>query len=49
MTDMAKGLECDPQMESLLRNRTRELGLGKDITRELSRDIAASVSFKRTR
>jgi Ti-type conjugative transfer relaxase TraA len=49
MTDMAKGLERDPQVESLLRNRTRELGLGKDIMRELSRDLAASVSFERTR
>ncbi len=49
MTDMAKGLERDPQVESLLRNRTRELGLGKDIGRELSRELAASVSFERTR
>jgi Ti-type conjugative transfer relaxase TraA len=49
MADMAKGLERDPQVESLLRNRTRELGLGKDIGRELSRDLAASVSFERTR
>ena len=49
MTDMANGLERDPQVESLLRNRTRELGLGKDIGRDLSRDLAASVSFERTR
>ncbi|MBK6721406.1 MAG: Ti-type conjugative transfer relaxase TraA [Sphingomonadales bacterium] len=49
MSDMAKGLERDPQVESLLRNRTRELGLGKDIGRELSRELAASVSFERTR
>lgn len=49
MDDMAKGLERDPQVESLLRNRTRELGLGKDIGRDLSRDLAASVSFERTR
>ena len=49
MADMAKGLERDPQVESLLRNRTRELGLGKDIGRDLSRDLAASVSFERTR
>jgi nucleoside-triphosphatase THEP1 len=49
MADMAKGLERDPQVESLLRNRTRELGLGKEITRELSRDLAASLSFERTR
>jgi Ti-type conjugative transfer relaxase TraA len=49
MADMAKGLERDPQVESLLRNRTRELGLGKDIGRDLSRELAASVSFERTR
>jgi hypothetical protein len=49
MAGMAKGLERDPQVESLLRNRTRELGIGKDISRELSRDLAASVSFERTR
>jgi Ti-type conjugative transfer relaxase TraA len=49
MADMAKGLERDPQVESLLRNRTQELGLGKDIGRDLSRDLAASVSFERTR
>ena len=49
MADMAKGLERDPQVESLLRNRMRELGLGKDIGRDLSRDLAASVSFERTR
>ncbi len=49
MADMAKGLERDPQVESLLRNRTRELGLGKDMGRDLSRDLAASVSFERTR
>jgi hypothetical protein len=49
MADMAKGLERDPQVESLLRNRTRELGLGKAIGRDLSRDLAASVSIERTR
>ncbi|MEQ1552331.1 Ti-type conjugative transfer relaxase TraA [Sphingorhabdus sp.] len=49
MADMAKGLERDPQVESLLRNRTRELGLGKNIERDLSRELAASVSFERTR
>lgn len=49
MAGMAKGLERDAQVESLLRNRTRELGLGKELTRELSRDLAASLSFERTR
>jgi hypothetical protein len=49
MSGMAKGLERDAQVESLLRNRTRELGLGKELTRELSRDLAASLSFERSR
>ncbi len=49
MADMAKGLERDPQVESLLRNRTRELGIDKDIARDLSRELVASVSFERTR
>jgi len=45
MADMAKGLERDPQVESLLRSRSRELGLGiserqdRDVGRELSRDL----------
>ncbi|RYF22619.1 MAG: Ti-type conjugative transfer relaxase TraA [Oxalobacteraceae bacterium] len=45
MADMAKGLEHDPQVESLLRGRSRELGLGgserqdRDIGRDLSRDL----------
>ena len=45
MADMAKGLERDPQVESLLRSRSRKLGLGiserqdRDIGRELSRDL----------
>ncbi|MGY2737211.1 Ti-type conjugative transfer relaxase TraA [Sphingomonas sp. UYP23] len=45
MADMVKGLERDPQVESLLRDRSRELGLGigqrqdRDISRELSRDL----------
>ena len=49
MADMAKSLERDPQVESLLRNRARELGIDKDIARDLSRELAASVSFERTR
>ena len=45
MADMAKGLERDPQVEALLRGRSRELGLGisepqdRDIGRDLSRDL----------
>jgi Ti-type conjugative transfer relaxase TraA len=45
MADMTKGLERDPHVESLLRDRSRELGLGiserqeRDIGRDLSRDL----------
>ncbi|GFE77276.1 Ti-type conjugative transfer relaxase TraA [Novosphingobium sp. TCA1] len=45
MAGMAKSLERDPQVESILRDRTRELGLemgmerGRDLGRELARDL----------
>jgi len=45
MAGMAKSLERDPQVESLLRNRTRELGLemgmerGRDLGRQLTQDL----------
>ncbi|QJU60959.1 Ti-type conjugative transfer relaxase TraA (plasmid) [Sphingomonas sp. AP4-R1] len=41
---MAKGLERDPQMESVLRNRRPELGLQRDMGRELSRDLTQALS-----
>ena len=40
MGDMAKSLERDPQMESLLANRKRELGIGIDSGRSLGRELA---------
>ncbi|MBU2285152.1 MAG: Ti-type conjugative transfer relaxase TraA [Gammaproteobacteria bacterium] len=49
MAGMAKTLERDPQVESLLRNRTRELGIKLDTGRDLSRDLAASLTMKRSR
>lgn len=49
MAGMAKSLERDAQLESLLRRRTLELGLGEELTRELSRDLAATLSFERSR
>jgi hypothetical protein len=49
MTDMAKGLERDAQVESLLRGRTRELGIKTELGRDLARDLAASVSMERSR
>ena len=49
MTDMAKGLERDAQVESLLRSRTRELGINTELGRDLARDLAASISMERSR
>jgi hypothetical protein len=40
MGDMAKSLERDPQMESLLANRRRELGIGIESGRSLGRELA---------
>ncbi len=49
MTDMANGLERDAQVESLLRSRTRELGIKTELGRDLARDLAASISMERSR
>ncbi|SFU18815.1 Ti-type conjugative transfer relaxase TraA [Mesorhizobium sp. YR577] len=40
MGDMAKGLERDPQMESLLAGRKRELGIAFESGRSLGRELA---------
>ena len=42
MGDMARSLERDPQMESLLANRKRELGISFDSGRSLGRELAFS-------
>jgi hypothetical protein len=42
MGDMAKSLERDPQMESLLRGRKRDLGIDVDCGHNLGRDLAIS-------
>lgn len=49
MSGMAKSLERDPQLESLLRGRSREFGLELVATRKLSQSLAASVPFYPTR
>ncbi len=49
MADMAKGLERDAPVESLLRGRTRELGVKPELGRDLVRDLEASVSMTRSR
>lgn len=47
MAGMAKSLERDAQLESVLGLRSRELGLeiGEGMSRSLSRDLAASIPF----
>jgi Ti-type conjugative transfer relaxase TraA len=47
MAGMAKSLERDAQLESVLGGRSRELGLeiGQQMGRSLSRDLAASIPF----
>ncbi|MER9526103.1 Ti-type conjugative transfer relaxase TraA [Mesorhizobium sp. M0292] len=42
MSDMAKSLERDPQLESLLANRKRELGIHVDSGRRLGAELAFS-------
>ena len=49
MGAMAKGLERDPQVESLLRNRSRELGIGMDMGRGIGRDLLDSLGLGRGR
>ena len=49
MAGMAKSLERDPQIESLLRARTRELGLSIEPSRDLARDLTASLTMNRSR
>jgi hypothetical protein len=48
---MAKSLERDAQLESVLGGRSRELGLeiSRDMGRSLSRDLANSISFDQVR
>ena len=42
MGDMAKSLERDPQLESILEGRKRDLGIGIDAGRSLGRELAFS-------
>jgi hypothetical protein len=49
MGEMAQGLGRDAQVESLLRNRTRELGISMTMGRDLSHDLSTSIGFGRGR
>ncbi len=49
MADMAKSLQRDPQLESLLANRKQELGIGAANGRSLGRELAVSHGLDHTR
>ena len=49
MAGLAKSLERDAQMESVLRGRKHELGISIDTGRQLSHDLASSVGIERGR
>jgi len=49
LTDMAKSLHRDPQLESLLRNRVKDLGIGKVSGASLSHELLNSPGLSRGR
>jgi hypothetical protein len=49
MSAMAKSLERDPQMESMLRPRSRDLGVPMDMGRGIGRDLLAYLGLGRGR
>ncbi len=49
LTELAKGLERDPQVESLLRGKTRELGIDPKPERNIANELTATLTRERTR
>jgi len=49
MMSLARGLEHDPQIESLLRNRVKDLGIGSLRKESLSHDLAEWLGLSRSR
>jgi hypothetical protein len=49
MIGMAKRLERDPQVESILRNRRQALGLPSAIKQEVGRELADMMARTRSR
>jgi hypothetical protein len=49
MAEMAKSLERDPQLESLLRNRVKELGIGKATGVSISDELLGHPALSRSR
>ena len=49
LTGLAKGLERDPQVEGLLRGKTRELGIDPKPERSIANELTATLTRERTR
>ena len=49
LTGLAKGLERDPQVEGLLRGKTRELGIDPKPERNIANELTATLARERTR
>ena len=49
MGDMAKSLHRDPQLESILRNRSRDLGISADMGRGIQHSLLDYVGLGRSR
>ncbi|MEL6707549.1 MAG: Ti-type conjugative transfer relaxase TraA [Pseudomonadota bacterium] len=49
LTELAKGLERDPQVEGLLRGKTRELGIDPKPERRIANELTATLARERTR
>lgn len=49
LTELAKGLERDPQVEGLLRGKTRELGIDPKPERSIANELTATLARGRTR
>ncbi|MCB2062101.1 MAG: AAA family ATPase, partial [Novosphingobium sp.] len=49
LTELAKGLERDPQVDGLLRGKTRELGIDPKPERSIANELTATLARERTR
>jgi hypothetical protein len=49
MGEMARGLERDPQLESILRNRQKDLGLTPGLEQSISRSLLIQLGLERQR
>jgi hypothetical protein len=49
LTELAKGLERDPQVEGLLRGKTRELGIDPKPERSIANELTTTLTRERTR